>query len=140
MVQDGYNGKHFEGEEVYYDGEDYIISDIFFSPVKFRYFLVLDPVDICAESRIVSEYLIENPVQRKSKTMRMHGMTVTHKADGTWQVSGRIDGKKGKKWTEVCKTFNEAGCIAFEMADNNDFGRDINHKMCKVFNRVFFND
>ena len=75
-----------------------------------------------------------------SKTMRMHGITVTHKDDGTWQVSGRIDGKGRRKWTEVHKTFYDAGECAFEMADNNDFGREINHKMCEVFNRLFFYD
>ena len=75
-----------------------------------------------------------------SKIMRMHGITVTHKDDGRWQVSGRIDGRGSKKWTEVFDTFYEAGECAFEMADNNDFGRDINHKMCKVFNRNFFDD
>ena len=75
-----------------------------------------------------------------SKTMRMHGITVTHKDDGTWQVSGRIDGKGSRKWTEVHKTFYDAGECAFEMADNNDFGREINHKMCEVFNRLFFYD
>ena len=73
-----------------------------------------------------------------SKTMRMHGISVTHRDDGTWKVSGRIDGKNSEKWVNVCKTFHEAGCVAFEMADNNDFGRDINHKMCKVFGRTFF--
>lgn len=69
-----------------------------------------------------------------SKTMRMYGITVTHRDDGMWQVSGRID---GKKWTEVYKSFQGAGECAFEMADNNDFGREINHRMCDVFNRRF---
>lgn len=72
-----------------------------------------------------------------AKTMRMHGITVTQKDDGTWTVSGRID---GEKWTETYKSFTEAGEAAFEMADNNDFGREINHKMCDVFGRVFFDD
>ena len=73
-----------------------------------------------------------------AKTMRMHGITVTHRDDGTWKISGRLDGKGSEKWEMETKSFREAGSIAFEMADNNDFGRDINHKMCKVFNRVFF--
>ena len=70
------------------------------------------------------------------KTMRKHGITVTHRDDGKWQVSGRID---GRKWTEVYKSFQGAGECAFEMADNNDHGRDINHEMCRVFQRVMFN-
>jgi hypothetical protein len=52
-----------------------------------------------------------------------------------WQVSGRLN---GEKWTEVFKSFQWAGECAFEMADNNDFGRDINHAMCDAFHRVFF--
>ena len=140
MVQNAYNGKHFNGEQVCYDGEDYTIGDIFFTPLKNCWMLILDPVDIYAEALIISEHIFDNSIPKKSKTMRMHGITVTHKADGTWQVSGRIDGKGSEKWSENCKTFYEAGEIAFEMADNNDYGRDINHKMCKVFNRVFFND
>lgn len=70
-----------------------------------------------------------------AKTMRKHGITVTHKDDGTWMVSGRID---GKKWSEIHKSFQSAGEAAFEMADNNDFGREINWKMCEVFHRTFF--
>ena len=69
------------------------------------------------------------------KKMTCHGITVTHRDDGTWMVSGKID---GERWYEIYKSFNGAGECAFEMADNNDFGRDINHKMCKVFGRVFF--
>lgn len=72
-----------------------------------------------------------------SKTMRKHGITVTHRDDGTWMVSGRIE-KGGRKWTEIHKSFQSAGEAAFEMADNNDFGREINHKMCEVFRRTFF--
>ena len=74
-----------------------------------------------------------------SKTMRSHGITVTHRDNGTWKISGRIDGKGSKKWEMETKSFREAGCIAFEMADNNDFGREINHKMCVVFHRNFSN-
>ena len=70
-----------------------------------------------------------------SKSIRKHGITVTHRDDGKWQVSGRID---GRKWTEVFKSFNSAGECAFEMSDNNDFGRDINHAMCAAFHRAFF--
>ena len=75
-----------------------------------------------------------------AKTMRMHGITVTHRDDGTWKVSGRIDGKESEKWEEIHDSFFEAGQCAFEMADNNDFGREINHKMCDVFGLVFFED
>lgn len=70
-----------------------------------------------------------------AKTMRLHGINVTHRDDGTWLVSGKIE---GKKWSEAFKSFNEAGECAFDMADNNDFGVDINHKMCRVFGRSFF--
>lgn len=70
-----------------------------------------------------------------SKSIRKHGITVTHRDDGMWQVSGRLN---GEKWTEVFKSFQWAGECAFEMADNNDFGRDINHAMCDAFHRVFF--
>ena len=69
------------------------------------------------------------------KKMTCHGITVTERDDGTYLVSGRID---GEKWSEVHKSFQSAGESAFDMADNNDFGRDINHKMCRVFGKVFF--
>ena len=72
-----------------------------------------------------------------AKTMRLHGITVTERNDGTYKVSGSI-GKN--KWSVLCMSFYEAGSVTFEMADNNDFGREINHKMCKVFGRVFFED
>ena len=70
-----------------------------------------------------------------AKTMRKHGITVSHLDNGKWRVSGRID---GKKWSEEYKSFQEAGECAFEMADNNDFGCEINHKMCEVFHRIFY--
>lgn len=75
-----------------------------------------------------------------TNTMRMHGITVTHRKDGKWKVSGRIAGKGSEKWEIICKSFNEAGSVAFEMADNNDDGAEINHKMCKVFGKTFFKD
>ena len=71
------------------------------------------------------------------KTMRKHGITVTLQDDGSYKLSGRIDGKDSKKWEITCKDFNEAGSVAFEMADNNDQGREINYKMCKVFGKSF---
>ena len=76
-----------------------------------------------------------------AKTMRKHGIAVTHRDDGTWKVSGSAPWNgEGARWETVVKTFREAGAIAFEMADNNDFGREINWKMCKVFGREFFAD
>lgn len=71
------------------------------------------------------------------KKMRKHGITVTHRDDGTWLVSGWMDGKGSERWSETFKTFARAGQFAFEMADNNDFGREINHRMCEVFGRNF---
>lgn len=73
-----------------------------------------------------------------NKTMRKHGITVTHREDGTWRISGRLDGKGSEKWEMEARSFREAGSIAFEMADNNDFGRAINRKMCEVFGRTFY--
>ena len=76
-----------------------------------------------------------------AKSMRLHGICVTHRNDGTWLVTGPAPWKgKGKRWREVHKSFWSAGICAFEMADNNDQGAEINHKMCEVFNRVFGND
>lgn len=69
-----------------------------------------------------------------AKTMRMHGITVSHLNNGNWKVSGRID---CERWSEEYKSFRDAGECAFEMADNNDFGREINHRMCEVFHRDF---
>lgn len=69
-------------------------------------------------------------------TMTKHGITVKHNSNGTWTVSGKIG---NNKWSETVKTFCEAGEIAHEMADNNDQGNAINHRMCEVFRRQFFN-
>jgi hypothetical protein len=74
------------------------------------------------------------------KTMRKHGITVTLQDNGSYKVSGRLDGKGSEKWEMTCKDFNEAGSVAFEMADNNDQGCEINHKMCEVFGKSFFED
>ena len=68
-------------------------------------------------------------------TMTKHGITVRHNNDGTWNVSGKDN---GQRWSMTALSFNEAGQLAFEMADNNDLGREINHKMCEVFGRSFF--
>lgn len=135
MVRRGYKGKHREGEHVFLNGKEYEISDIYLT-IYDTARMELEPID-GGESIMMDEYVIDDSQKRESKTMRMHGITVTHKADGTWQVSGRID---GRKWTETHKTFLDAGECAFEMADNNDFGEEINHKMCEVFNRLFFYD
>lgn len=76
-----------------------------------------------------------------AKTMRLHGIAVTRRDDGTWKVTGPAPWLgKGARWEEVVKSFRAAGRLAFEMADNNDQGREINWKMCEVFGRVFWND
>ena len=69
-----------------------------------------------------------------AKSMRKHGITVTQQENGHYKVSGRIG---GNPWSLDCRNFNEAGSVAFEMANNNDQGREINHKMCEVFHRCF---
>ena len=40
-----------------------------------------------------------------AKTMRMHGITVTHRDDGTWKISGRLDGKGSEKWEMIGDKF-----------------------------------
>lgn len=71
------------------------------------------------------------------KTMRKHGITVTHRDDGTWMVSTKIG---GERYEIIEKTFRGAGSEAFELANNNDEGREINERMCEVFGRLFFYD
>ena len=72
---------------------------------------------------------------RMAERMTKHGITVVHNKDGSWRVSGVLD---GKRWSEKYRSFNGAGECAFEMANNNDEGREINHAMCDFFGRSFF--
>lgn len=68
------------------------------------------------------------------KKMTCKGFEITERKDGTFRIVyhsyfGRYEG--------ICPDFYEAGEWVFEMADNHDIGRAVNHKMCDVFGRTF---
>lgn len=71
------------------------------------------------------------------KKMRCKGFTISERKDGSYKIVydsffGRYEGE--------CPYFCEAGQWVFEMADNHDIGREVNHRMCDVFGKVFFED
>lgn len=68
------------------------------------------------------------------KTMTCKGFQITERNDGTFRI---VYNSYFGKYIGVCPNFNEAGEWVFEMADNHDIGRAVNHKMCDVFGRTF---
>lgn len=66
------------------------------------------------------------------KTMRAKGFTIKQKGENLFEV-------KYEKWT-FSGDFKSAGLWVWNMADNHDIGREVNHRMCEVYNRVFFDD
>ena len=68
------------------------------------------------------------------KRMSCKGFKISERNDGSYKIVydscfGRHEG--------VCPDFSEAGQWVFEMADNHDIGREVNHRMCDVFGKTF---
>lgn len=74
----------------------------------------------------------------------MKKMTMTVEGQ-KWVIIERDNGKfdvttvdtLGYRWHESGMTFQEAGCWVWNMADNHDISRAVNHRMCERFNRTF---
>ncbi len=69
------------------------------------------------------------------KTLRGKGFRITEKANGKFKVC--LVEKNGKTYEKDNLSFREAGAWVYEMADNNDIGAHVNHKMCEKFNGDF---
>ena len=71
------------------------------------------------------------------KVMRYRGFTIRELKNGLFSMTYKGEPFDDNPVHEV-GTFNAIGALVYEMADNNDEGREANHRMCKAFNRVFF--
>lgn len=69
-------------------------------------------------------------------TMTCKGFKITEKSNGRFNV--RLTEKDGRVYEEKNLTFKHAGEWVYDMAPNNDIGREVNHKMCDRFQRSFF--
>jgi len=72
------------------------------------------------------------------KVMTSNGFTIRELKGGRFSVT--LTEWAGEKCHEhyVFNSFNEAGSEVYEMAPNNEIGREVNHKMCRVFGRLFY--
>ncbi len=71
---------------------------------------------------------------RKQITVKKNKVVITEQKDGTYKIS--ITTSLGT-YKGVCHNWYELGSWVYEMADNNDIGSQLNHKMCEAFNRDF---
>lgn len=75
-------------------------------------------------------------MKRMTATVERQKWVITELKNGKFSV--KTTSTLGKTWKESGMTFQEAGLWVWNMADNHDIAREINHRMCKKFNRVFF--
>ena len=68
------------------------------------------------------------------KRMGCKGFEISERNDGTYKV---IYESCFGHYEDVCRDFCEAGEWVWNMADNHDIGRYVNHRMCDVFGKVF---
>ena len=69
------------------------------------------------------------------KTMQCKGFRISERKDGTYSITLK---DWNRTYRTVCANFNDAGAWVWEMADNNDHARAVNHRMCEVFGKQFF--
>ncbi len=70
------------------------------------------------------------------KRMKCKGFTIAERADGSFSVKYESKGF-GETWSAVVPDFNAAGEWVWNMADNHDIGREVNHRMCARWQRSF---
>ena len=68
------------------------------------------------------------------KRMRFKGFWISERSDGSYRIV--YDSTFGR-YVGECPNFYEAGEWVFEMANNHDIGRAVNHRMCDVFGKTF---
>ena len=68
------------------------------------------------------------------KRMQCKGFKISERKDGKFKVS--YDSFFGH-YEQICDDFCDAGSWVYEMADNHDIGREVNHRMCDVFGKTF---
>lgn len=73
------------------------------------------------------------------KVMRCKGFTIKEMADGTFRCEYKSKGL-GKTYSATLPDFCAAGEWVWNIADNHDIGREVNHKMCARWGRSFFED
>lgn len=71
------------------------------------------------------------------KRMQCKGFIIAERANGAFFVKYTSRGL-GKTWSATVPDFNAAGDWVWNMADNHDIGREVNHKMCAKWGRSFF--
>lgn len=74
-----------------------------------------------------------------AKRMVCKGFTISERVNGSFHVKYTSKGF-GKTWSADVPDFCTAGEWVWNMADNHDIGREVNHKMCEKWGRSFFED
>ena len=69
--------------------------------------------------------------------IKCKGFTVTENKDGSFRVR-YTDKFRNKRYQADKLSFCEAGEWVWNMANNHDIGREVNHKMCAKWQRSFF--
>ena len=62
--------------------------------------------------------------------MKCKGFEIREMRNGAYEI--KVDG-----YTQICKSFNEAGEFVWNMADNHEISHAVCTKMCKVFGKKF---
>lgn len=68
------------------------------------------------------------------KKMQCKGFKISERKDGSFKII--LDDGYGHYET-VQPNFKEAGLWVWNMANNNDHAKFVNHRMCEVFERDF---
>jgi len=75
---------------------------------------------------------------RKEIVVKKNKVIITEKQDDIYEVS--LTDSLGDTYKGVCHSWYELGSWVYEMADNNDIGSELNHKMCAAFGKEFGKD
>lgn len=79
-------------------------------------------------------YVGRNGGTPTDKTMSCKGFRVTRKIkDGSFSVEFNLNGRQRKS---IFPNFQRAAMFVWDMANNNDHGAMVNHKMCRVFGEL----
>lgn len=70
------------------------------------------------------------------KVLKCKGFTIKEMADGSFKCEYKSKGFN-TTWTTTAPDFDSAGEWVWNIADNHDIGREVNHKMCEKWGRSF---
>ena len=70
-----------------------------------------------------------------TKRMQSNGFKISERKDGSYRIV--LNDSLGGHYETIQKNFKEAGLWVWNMADNHQQAKIVNHRMCEVFNKDF---